>query len=470
MNDIELAEAISRDIGKEYELALDFMSLDPKTALYKFRAIAELLCLHIARINNIEFSEDNLFTWIKELHDCQLFSKPLMDRFHKVRSAGNIGVHSSEDSVESEKDMAEMIVNHNKELKKLADKTRTDIIEILEDVHRILHSCSEIRQIKKVELTSNHWQFDLARCTLSENWESKKKAGYIYYSLAEKMRSEDPYNSTSAFQIQYSYYMKMAAISYEGAILSSFDVNENEIFEKSLLLESCSDILKSDYYTDQITKYSDTESMVQFYEIGLSTDSIAEYFNGRDAFKSQYFWMIKAAAERGHPKALAFYGSHFLEKGNEVKAEKYLKQSCNKNSDLGMATLAIHYSNKDSNEARNNSLALLEKGVALGGEHCLYAYAVLLHIQENHDEAKDYLLKSIKAGSLAAAVYYREHYLIKEARQIIDDFLEENKDVFKSVVSGMFSALQKNIPTKIRANDPCPCNSGKKYMKCCRIK
>lgn len=30
--------------------------------------------------------------------------------------------------------------------------------------------------------------------------------------------------------------------------------------------------------------------------------------------------------------------------------------------------------------------------------------------------------------------------------------------------------LQKNRKAKIGVNDPCPCQSGKKYKKCCRLK
>ena len=41
------------------------------------------------------------------------------------------------------------------------------------------------------------------------------------------------------------------------------------------------------------------------------------------------------------------------------------------------------------------------------------------------------------------------------------------EDVYNRIANNPKSKTVKNIYGKIKRNDPCPCDSGKKYKKCC---
>lgn len=43
----------------------------------------------------------------------------------------------------------------------------------------------------------------------------------------------------------------------------------------------------------------------------------------------------------------------------------------------------------------------------------------------------------------------------------------EEKKYFKEMLSEPTPQQLKRIPPKVGRNDPCPCNSGKKFKKCC---
>lgn len=53
---------------------------------------------------------------------------------------------------------------------------------------------------------------------------------------------------------------------------------------------------------------------------------------------------------------------------------------------------------------------------------------------------------------------------------MVKKMMKENPQMIESLMANMGSLGQKPQPkksTKIKPNEKCPCNSGKKYKKCC---
>lgn len=109
------------------------------------------------------------------------------------------------------------------------------------------------------------------------------------------------------------------------------------------------------------------------------------------------------------------------------------------------------------------ALMYFKKGISLGCPNCLgaigEAYFEGKIVPKNTKKAEKILLHAIKKGSIYAKYYYTcEFHDAKE--RIFQNFSQISKIITNNI-------RNNSTQRKINRNAPCPCNSGKKYKKCC---
>jgi hypothetical protein len=299
--DIDLSSCFGEVLAEEYQAALDYLILDPASALVKFRIVTELLCKLMAGNQNIIFESDSLIDRIDELFANQIIHNSFKESLHQVRGQGNKGAHNSlyEDGGDEEY-VKRLKAEYRADQELQALSCRKSTIENLKDAYAVIHGRQLGKSIEIVKIEGRSWEKDLIEAAVSVCPITKLKAGKVYESLAIKMRINDSFNMSHAFEVNYDSHIRLAAINYEASYKLSADVDNGSY---------------SSVGVDQYIKHNcDSESLFLYWRIVTQS-----HFFGKEKAK-EYEWVLEHLATKGYSPAKCEYGKYLYDAGDYEQA------------------------------------------------------------------------------------------------------------------------------------------------------
>lgn len=476
--DIELSKHFGNEVYDEYRSALDFIHLDARSSLLKFRLITEILCRRMLDSNNIPRHENTLYAHINELFQCHIIHHEFKDRLHRVRDLCNKNIHAVELSSggDNEDNINNLKASYVSQLREDAILARELTVRNMEDIFPILTKNESHISVTITDIPDNSWSKTLIDAATSACARTQLQAGKIYEAQANDMRTKDPYNFEHDFCYQYNGLKKLAATYYEMSFKISADVGTNE---KELLLRKISEPFKKNeihglksehqvnsenYSPDQIFKeHSNPEALYSFWSVIQETES----FGGE--WKIEYQWMLEASAKLGHPEAQAVYAGRLLEKGEFDSALSMLEYAITFEIDAGYRGIAAFYNDKRTGKRDiKKAIGYLNKGAEINGPECLCTLGKLYYtgtwVEKSESKGTEYILKAIQLGSFNAEDYYFKDILRvneKKRNKLENDLAKGLNNIIE-----LFNGRSETV-IDIGRNDPCHCGSGKKHKKCC---
>ena len=210
-----------------------------------------------------------------------------------------------------------------------------------------------------------------------------------------------------------------------------------------------------------------------------SYSNLAEFYLLIKSFKKAEKFYLKALEIRneifGHnhiDTAISFnnLGAYYLSMKMYQKAKKYLLRAliihkkisgeehsgiANLYYNLAILFLELKYTQK-AEKFFFKALTIYQKLLIENHPTIAYVYnglSVLYYRKKNYDKAYKFTKKTIKILSFFVCEEDRELSKAKKNLEKIEKKLNKHKFV--------------SLKVKTKRNDPCPCNSGKKYKKCC---
>jgi TPR repeat protein len=437
-NDLELAAVYGEGVARDYHDAVEFMDTLPDFSLKRFRDIVEGLCQFVAAQHNYKFFRSGLDDRIYELKKNGFVSKDLCDHLHEVRKLGNKGAHRPSfvfeaGGKESATEAKKAVIDEFEILRNSANTARNRLLQAFELVYIRLNNLDQKPVYELVELKKRQHLENIGAAFTTSDARPKYLAGLYCEAQAEKFLRDNPsLISTPAEVDQYKFLYKQAAHFYEAAD-------------------------KLGKYPDALYRYA------RVIDIGFLVDGENGFFKELD--RATAVALIKQVADSGNPDACYEYACACYDREDFEESHDYLKRAANQGVATAFRGLYLIYSEGKVGPADSDlALEYLRKGVELEDPEAMGELGELHHqgkyVEQSDELAKRYLEDAAAKGSRRARMYH----LIKMTD--FPDYLAERFRQFGE-------AIQKTVfpeGRKIGVNDPCPCGSGKKYKKCCKLR
>jgi TPR repeat protein len=158
----------------------------------------------------------------------------------------------------------------------------------------------------------------------------------------------------------------------------------------------------------------------------------------------------------------------YLEK-KYLSAKKYLEKAVKYDDPLAYRFLGAYFGEGVACKIdKKKALEYLEKGVSLGCAESICDLGIAYHkgviVERDDKKAEKLLREASELDSMEANLYYNMKF---------KDFVGKMRETFENLKNNHKKAIEDAKPKPIRAgekigrNEKCPCESGKKYKKCC---
>lgn len=444
MTDVELCIELAPEAGDDYRRALDVMMAYPDYAKTKFRIVVEHLTVMLAKQFNVDIEHLDLYRRINELHTCQLIGHSLRTELHTIRKAGNEVVHSKHNKA-IETDGTEESGNFRGAGDfQSAVAARKTLVGIFESVFLLMNRGDALPEITMVEVGDLISQQTLWKAVSTIDFEAKMAAGLI---LEAQSLATLPTGAMIIASSEYTHKkttVKMAAELYWSACAISAEVDRFSLIEINQMggEETC------------LFKHANTEALFRFSQLT---------FNESEGDESQRLGVkaLEVAAKRGYTAACAEYGNLLRQKGQFVEAFEFLSRALEEGDTSGHAGLAFLYLEKSySNYSQKLAEQSFVDGITRGSNHCEYVLGRFLYegeeLEQDKERGKALLKSAADAGHETAAKYYA---------LAVDDKLAKGMQEY--LFNLMLSLPKRPVARKQSRNEPCQCDSGKKYKRCC---
>jgi TPR repeat protein len=457
ITDIDLSRKFGNSIYEDYEIAVEFLTVNPDFSLMKFRKVLEYICEVVADKNDVNIGRRKLVDQIVFLSENDCIDKGLTEDLHAARSLCNTGVHKSKQAQNTED--LEFQKKSHQDLVAKAQRTRSIVLRIFEKCYQIVNSVEAFPDYSPVDEGIQEQRALLFDGISSLCSRKKYKAGLLCESIADNsLGGMSLIVSNDAIYHQTSIY-KLAADLYEASykISSRFEARHRQasIEQKN---------------TDEeyiFLKYADPEAMFRYARIAL---------DGRlgDSLKDKGMSLLKASADRGHPESCAEYGGHLYDQADDYEgALRYLEEGADKDMPLSYVGLWLFYTDgKACSVDHDLAFKWLNIGVEVGCPDALACLGISYHegiyYQKDDEKAETLLKKAIEKGSRRAYDYY-----VITFNDLKGKMVSHFKEIGERLIAIEKESKQKPIKkerAKVGPNEPCPCGSNKKYKKCCRDK
>lgn len=457
ISDIEFSRLFEEPVGNDYETALDFITTKPDYSLLKFREIITAICLQVASCKNISFESNKLHDQIQSLYQAHAIDLNLRDMFHRTRILCNDGVHKT-NLYAPDGDSTELIQELNDKLIRRAKRARDTLIAILRKAFPILYPDSESPQVELADIGAQEHRELLFNALNSPSQQDKFNAGLLLESLAESQTQGQGLVCSDSFYCHVQSIYQQAAINYEAA----YKMSAHDRFNHW-------DTLANKKTTDEMVyELCDLEPLFR-YALLACEDRLDE------AEKQIGLEQLKIAADRGHVEAAAYYGAYQYNEDNKYdEVLEYLEKAAAHDDLLALRFLYFFYSEEKACEVDpNKALYNINRAIELG---CMDSLAVFgqAHFEgrvvEKDAQKGNAILKEAQSkGSMAAENHFRSREMAKAMqKQAMKKYKEFEKVGHILKQAERTQALEQgSLPKKIGRNEPCPCESGKKYKKCC---
>jgi hypothetical protein len=430
-------------VTENYITALDFIKSNPDYSLLKFREIVSEIVKLVSKKNGIVFENEKLFDNIDELFNSQLIHHSLYENLHKVRKLGNTGAHVLQ-FFEGAKEFQK---TRKKTLLENAHQARKAVLSILEDVFCILKN---EKLVGKIELSPEGQQDHreaLYDACVSRDPKLKLKAGIICETILLEQFLEADLRYSSSRQAHFNQLAYTAMNFYNASCEISANIDKNNPYNHE-------DI------EPFIQKYADAEALYKFVGLAIGEPPESEYYQ-------KAIVRLKALADRGYSPAEALYGATLYENEEYEESYKYLELGSKKAEPVALNTLYLMFSEGNGFEVDyKKAKFFLDQALELEDPDA-FAYLGMAYregkvFSQNMEEGMAFLQKSVDMGSVMG----RRNQQVAELAENMSNGFE---DIFARIQEGVKDMVKKPITneSKVGRNDQCPCDSGKKYKKCC---
>jgi len=408
------------------------------------------LCFEILKKSNLTFENKSLFENVNTLFVKSHIDKDLKNKMHNLRRICNSGVHTNANDTDHQNKFYEEIKEIHKS-KALSAKQLT--IDVLLSVHNLIFGYEFPTPLEYIEIEEQEYKKVLYEAAISLDYELKLKSGLIYESIAKDLIMQGGLVISNSESYNVKSLIKIAAHNFEASYKISANTDENYYSIDGL--QNTEDMILQRCMLEPLFKYS----------------ILALQGHLGDQESANAYKLIKIAADRGYGPAESAYGALLYEKHEYDQSKKYLIRSSNKDDGLAFAVLFDYYSEGLACEP-NHELALkyIHKGIRLGCPDCFSTLGEEYHkgkiVKKNLKISEKLLIKAISLGSQRAKRYY-----IIEFNELAKQISQKWKKLEDEMLKAQQNLKPKPIKNtkKIGPNEKCPCGSGKKYKKCCRL-
>jgi hypothetical protein len=445
-NDISLSKAISVTVSENYITALEFINSNPDYSLVKFREVVSEVVKLIASKNGMIFENEKLCDNIRELLDSQLIYFPLYENLHKVRKLGNKGAHNSISP--DIQDGKEFRKTRKKSLIENASQARKIIVSIFKDIYFILKNEQLENGIEFSPIGQQELREILYDANLMVDPKLKIKAGIICETIMFDHFFEVGPNYLSNHRAHYYQLLKNAINFYNASceISANIEINNPNKYED---IEPI------------IQKHADTEALYRFASLTIDEPSESELYQKAVS-------RLKASGDRGYGPAQALYGTILYGNGEFSESYKYLELGAKKEVPLALNQLFLIFSDGMSREIDyEKAMFFLNQAIDLGNPDA-FAYLGIANyegkvVPKNIEKGRGLLQKSVEMGSVFGKIELESRSSMIE--KDVDDFKSLLREQHINFLEGFLNPNKFGF--KVGRNDKCPCDSGKKYKKCC---
>lgn len=425
LNDLDLASQISMHICKAYKDAVEFSTVLPSYALVRFRDVLDGICHHIAKSSGLHLAQGPLFEKINTLADNGAITFGFKDRCHQIRKLCNPGAHQTPTIDEGGK--VEEFQNEHAQLVQNAVEARELTLWVMEEIYRSKNDTNETLNYSKVSIEIQEWKDVLFTATVSEEPETKYKAGLWCEAEAERR-----------------------AVEFKGLIASNeFEGDQNFLKRLAATFYHASNLIKPN--VDAMFRYA------QFVEQGkIDGDK-----------KNEAVEMIGKAAMSGHGDACDHYASILYEDRKDYpNAERFWQLAAQNNVSRAYYCLWVFYTDGKACEPDiAKAMSYLRMGVEQDCRDCLYALGRCYHegdgVDKDLNKARDLLQKASDLGNGIARFYLT---------MAVNGGTEFLADQFAQLGRALALDSGPSPKTGKAETDPysfCKCGSRKKFKWCC---
>ena len=437
VTDIELCRRLDPVAADHYSRAMDVMASYPDYALSKFRIVTERLVERIAEHFNLDLSGKGLFESINELLDCQLIDRSLCSALHEVRTAGNECVHGGDRQGSGDL--------------KAATSIRKVLISALESVFLIINKGQLLPSVDPVEPRDTTSQEILWEAVTSLNFKSKMAAGLILEAQTLAPLDKRGLVLQLKEQAHQETTERMAAQLYWAACHLSANLDAYSYIE-----------LQSNGGKELwLFRRADCEALYRFSMLSYQAEGWGE-------LQRLGLLALQSAATRKYPPACSAYGDYLRKQGRFHEALEFLTTALAEDDPHAFSGLALLYTDEGCPfKSKEQAEFFLCEGAKQGSDHCTFLLGSWLYdgdlLDRNEERGVKLVEQAAKAGHEGAAVYLRLR---------VDDSFQRTFQQGALGLLGVLESLKGTTPgpppRKMRPNEKCYCNSGKKYKVCCR--
>lgn len=455
MDDVEFAQHFNSTIAAYYLDAARYQKTLPEFSLMRMRQVVEGLCNNMASYFGLAVPADHsLFQLITDLKESGKFKKAVADDLHFIRLNANNFVHAEKSSPGS----ASGSFSSN-DLVRITQNCRDALCRVLVAFAASIKGVSEVSVLQQRQFDLVTHQELIAKGVTAMQPKDKYLAGIAVDALTQHFLAEQVSLIFSEQQkFQYWSLQRLAATFYLAAIELDAELDqvplkyrdgsiENLTFTRSdaeYLFRFANVVVHGDIGDELKAKgvVALESAATQGHVTAKALLAGVHYQNAKYALVLNLAEEAYAAGEMRALKVLFYYYAEGLAcKVDKVKAQEYLEFGVTRNYLPAMTLLGKTLCSGTLLE-KNQSLGLeyLKRAAAAGDSDAIKCLPLFNGTQEQR-------FKDLERALMNAIA---EH----PTKQKI------NNPLAGSGVS--------NQPTKIGANEPCPCGSGKKYKKCCK--
>lgn len=507
LTDMDVCESFpaSYQVKETYSTALEFINSKHDFSLLKFRQLSEsLVSILIDKYKlTSEVNGLSLYDKIRKLENYDCICSVMSSHLHKIRTATNRGVHFTPlKKAQIEGLPVELVLNKREELFSVRDLSANLLLFVyceITDINKdyIMYELVEVPQFDVKEI--------IYQATFSTCFKTKLHAALHLESIYDDYVLRSKSNIVNYIHEEWCYKGNLAKTIeniYKSAVFMS--TQNSPLFEEDydVIFEGANEECLY-YYAKFLYRFYNEDSpmpehgysicemlelaidrgqlnaMVELgkiyldkkdLKVGLSllnkardmgsldaTVELGWFYLDKDIRKSESY--LKLAIDNGSVESKFFLGVLMLKNRTRVdEACRLIGQS----AEEGFSTAKEFVSKLESGEFIIPSL-LTQEGVERIAQDVLY------FLEKNNLNTSEFIQSLI--GKDHTSICY-----------VLDDFISLDKSKIPSLASKLelFVKMQaidfsaKPQPTvsknkKLNPNSPCPCGSGKKYKKCCRL-
>jgi TPR repeat protein len=419
--DTELANHFGSKFGLLYAESVEYIDTLPTYALLRMRMALEELCNHLGspvgsrleeRINALDFAGKITFA--------------VKDLLHSTRIKCNAALHHSMEGVRQKEGEAPLPEG---QLKGNAEKTRHYIIDALQQLFEKRPGGRRLT-VTKAKHESQPAMKAMYLAATSNNAEDKYRAGQLCEAMATNwQRSETALIVSEDFAEHINYLRSLAAMHFRSANRLKPSIEAQ--FRYAVLVEQ-----------------------------GL--------VDGEEKVEARA--MIKASADSGLGEACDYHGALLWESNDFHGAKRYWEKAHQRGWPRACAQLTLLFeSDKLGDPQLELALKFAKEGAEQEDPDSLYHYGRFFYeglgVPEDKEKGEA-LISQAEAMWCGAARNYRLLNIENIADKLHETFLGFMKQMEEASAANKAAKTIRRQPLPGR-NEPCHCESGKKYKKCC---